>query len=219
MNSGETVKKVSRMTGFDAKTHWQDVYGSKATTAVSWYQETPAPSLDLLRLAGATPATGIIDVGGGASILADALLALGYGDLSVLDISQAALEAAQARLGAGAGKVDWIVADVTQWHPARSYDIWHDRAAFHFLVEEESRVAYVERLHSALRVGGHAIIGTFAPDGPEKCSGLPVQRHDARSLAAALGAGFRLVDSRRHDHATPWGATQHFHFGTFRREA
>ncbi|MFE0016436.1 class I SAM-dependent methyltransferase [Mesorhizobium sp. NPDC059054] len=207
------------MTGFDAKAHWQDVYVSKAATAVSWYQETPAPSLDLLQLVDAKPDSGIIDIGGGASILTDTLLALDYGDLSVLDVSQAALEAAQARLGAAAGKVDWIVADVTQWRPERSYDVWHDRAAFHFLVEEASRTAYVERLRSALRVGGHAVIGTFAPDGPEKCSGLTVQRYDARSLGAALGAGFRLVDSRRHDHVTPWGATQHFHFGTFCREA
>ncbi|HEV2504883.1 MAG TPA: class I SAM-dependent methyltransferase [Mesorhizobium sp.] len=207
------------MTGLDSKTHWQDVYASKATTAVSWYQETPAPSLDLLQLAGAGPETGIIDVGGGASILADTLLALGYGDLSVLDISPAALEAAQARLGRSAGKVEWIVADVTQWRPERSYDIWHDRAAFHFLVEENSRIAYVERLRSALPVGGHVIIGTFAPDGPEKCSGLIVQRYDARSLGAALGAGFRLIDSRRYDHLTPWRAVQHFHFGTFCREA
>lgn len=206
------------MTGFDPKAHWQDVYASKAATAVSWYQETPAPSLDLLHLAGATPDTGIVDIGGGASILADTLLALGYRDLSVLDISQAALEAAQTRLGSAAGKVDWIVADVTLWRPERSYDVWHDRAAFHFLVEESSRIAYVERLRSVLRAGGHAIIGTFAPDGPEKCSGLTVQRHDAQSLGEALGAGFHLVDSRRYDHVTPWGATQHFHFGTFRRE-
>lgn len=207
------------MTGFDSKTHWQDVYATKATTAVSWYQETPAPSLDLLQLTGAGPETGIIDIGGGASILVDTLLGLGYGDLSVLDISPTALEAAQARLGRSVGKVEWIVADVTQWRPERSYDIWHDRAAFHFLVEESSRSAYVERLRSALPVGGHVIIGTFAPDGPEKCSGLIVQRYDARSLVAALGAGFRLIDSRRYDHLTPWRAVQHFHFGTFCREA
>lgn len=207
------------MTEFDAEAHWQDVYVSKAATVVSWYQETPAPSLDLLQLVEAKPGSGIIDIGGGASILTDTLLALGYGDLSVLDISQAALEAAQVRLGTAAGKVDWIVADVTRWRPERSYDIWHDRAAFHFLVEESSRSAYVERLRSALPVGGHAIIGTFAPDGPHKCSGLPVQRYDGQSLGAALGTGFQLVDSRRYDHVTPWGATQRFHFGTFRREA
>ncbi|PLP57277.1 SAM-dependent methyltransferase [Mesorhizobium loti] len=207
------------MTGFDSKTHWQDVYANKATTAVSWYQETPAPSLDLLQLVGAKPDTSIVDVGGGASILTDTLLALGYRDLSVLDISRAGLEAAQARLGAAAAKVDWIVVDVTQWRPQRSYDIWHDRAAFHFLVEESSRAAYVERLRSALPVGGHVVIGTFAPDGPEKCSGLTVQRYDAQSLSAALGAGFRPIDGRLYDHVTPWGATQHFHFGTFCREA
>lgn len=207
------------MAEFDPKAHWQEIYASKATTAVSWYQETPEPSLDLLQLVGAKRDTGIVDIGGGGSILTDTLLALGFADLSVLDISQAVLEVVQERLGAAAGKVDWIVADVTQWRPERSYDIWHDRAAFHFLVAEEDRVAYVERLRSALPVGGHAVIGTFAPDGPKKCSGLPVQRYDARSLSIALGIGFQLIDSRRYDHATPWGATQHFHFGTFRREA
>lgn len=206
------------MAELDPEAHWQNVYSSKATTAVSWYQETPAPSLDLLYLVGATRNAGIIDIGGGASILTDNLLALGYGDLSVLDISRASLEAAQARIGAAAGDVDWIVADVTQWHPERSYDVWHDRAAFHFLVDEKQQAAYADRLRAALRQGGHAIIGTFAPDGPEKCSGLTVQRHDAASLAAMLGAGFALIDSRRYNHVTPWGAMQHFHFGTFRRD-
>lgn len=207
------------MTELDPEAHWQNVYSSKATTAVSWYQETPAPSLDLLRLAGATQNAGIIDIGGGASILTDNLLALGHGDLSVLDISRASLEAAQVRIGAAAGNVDWIVADVTRWRPERSYDVWHDRAAFHFLVEEKQQAAYADRLRAALRQGGHAIIGTFAPDGPEKCSGLTVRRHDAASLEAMLGAGFELIDSRRYDHVTPWGAVQHFHFGTFRRES
>lgn len=206
------------MAEFDPVAHWQGVYSSKATTAVSWYQETPAPSLDLLRLVGATPDAGIVDIGGGASILTDSLLAQGYRDLSVLDISQASLEASQARIGAAASDVDWIVADVTQWRPTRSYDIWHDRAAFHFLVDEKQQAAYADRLRSALREGGHAIIGTFAPDGPEKCSGLTVQRYDAASLGAKLGAGFQLIDSRRYDHVTPWGAVQHFHFGTFRRD-
>lgn len=204
---------------FDATGHWQGVYATKAETGVSWYQETPSPSLELLQVAGATPESAVIDIGGGASMLVDRLLAQGYRDLSVLDISDAALAVARKRIGPQALQVDWIAADVTTWHPSRSYDVWHDRAAFHFLVGDSDRAAYVERLRAALRKGGHAIVGTFAPDGPERCSGLPVRRHDAESLAVALGPGFRLVDSRRDDHVTPWGVVQHFHFGTFRREA
>jgi trans-aconitate methyltransferase len=203
---------------FDATSHWQGVYATKPETGVSWYQETPSPSLELLEAVGATPESGIVDIGGGASVLADRLLALGYRDLSVLDISEAALAAARKRIGPQAGGIDWIAADVTTWRPARTYDVWHDRAAFHFLTGGKDREAYVGCLRAALRAGGHAIIGTFAPDGPEKCSGLTVRRYDAGSLADELGAGFRLVDSRRHDHVTPWGAIQHFHFGTFRRE-
>lgn len=203
---------------FDAKAHWQEVYATKPVTGVSWYQEEPAPSLDLLKEAGATSDSAVIDIGGGASVLVDRLLALGYGDLTVLDISEAALASARKRIGPEAGRIDWIVTDVRKWQPARAYDIWHDRAAFHFLTDAEDRKAYVERLHSALRKGGHAIIGTFAPDGPERCSGLPVCRHDAESLAAALGADFCLVHSRRHEHAAPWGAIQRFHFGTLRKE-
>lgn len=204
---------------FDARSHWQEVYATKPETGVSWYQETPSPSLELLEAAGATPGSGIVDIGGGASVLVDRLLALGYRDLSVVDISDAALAAARARIGLEADRVEWIAADVTEWRPSRLYDVWHDRAAFHFLTDGKGREAYVERLHSALPAGGHAVIGTFAPDGPEKCSGLKVCRYDAACLAAALGPRFRLIDSRRHDHVTPWGAIQHFHFGTFRREA
>lgn len=204
---------------FDARSHWREVYATKSETGVSWYQETPSPSLELLEAAGVTPGSGIVDVGGGASVLVDRLLALGHRDLSVVDISDAALAAARARIGLEADRVEWIAADVTEWRPSRLYDVWHDRAAFHFLTDGKGRQAYVECLRSALRAGGHAIIGTFAPDGPERCSGLPVRRYDAEGLSAALGPGFRLVDSRRHDHVTPWGTIQHFHFGTLRRAA
>ena len=198
--------------------HWEEVYRTKATDAVSWSQPVPQPSADLLSLAGATPESGIVDIGGGASTLVDWLLGRRFADVTVLDLSPAALEAARARLGQAGSAVTWIAADVTEWRPARTYDVWHDRAAFHFLTDPADRASYVERLRSALRPGGHAVIGTFAPDGPEKCSGLPVERYDAEKLAAALGKGFRLVDSRRREHVTPWGAVQRFHFGTFRRE-
>ena len=121
-------------------------------------------------------------------------------------------------MGDKAKRVTWIAADVTAWEPSRSYDVWHDRAAFHFLTEPQDQAAYVARLRRALRPGGHAIIGTFAPDGPERCSGLLVSRYDASSLAETLGSGFALIDTRRHEHVTPSGATQKFQFTTFRRE-
>jgi trans-aconitate methyltransferase len=163
------------------------------------------------------PGSGIIDIGGGASRLVDCLVFRGYEDVTVLDLSEAALAAARSRLGEIAGRVTWVAADVTIWEPSRTYDIWHDRAAFHFLTEREDQAAYVARLRRAVRPGGHAIIGTFAPDGPERCSGLLVSRYDATSLAATLGRGFELIDARRHEHVTPWGATQKFQFSTFRR--
>jgi len=198
--------------------HWQNVYTTKGENDVSWFQENPAPSLELIDRIGATPASAIVDIGGGASRLVDNLVAKGFQDIAVLDFSAAALDAARARLGAKAGKVTWIVADVTLWEPSRTYDIWHDRAAFHFLTDPNDRGAYVARLKRALNVGGHAIIATFAPDGPERCSGLPVVRYDAASLGRALGPDFGLVEALRHAHATPWGSQQAFQFSVFRRE-
>lgn len=198
--------------------HWENVYTSKGENQVSWFQETPALSLELIALAGAVPSSGIIDIGGGASRLVDCLVSQGYEDVTVLDLSPAALASARSRMGDTAERVTWIAADVTTWEPSRSYDVWHDRAAFHFLTLAKDQAAYVARLRRALRPGGHAIIGTFAPDGPERCSGLLVSRYDAASLAVTLGSGFELIDARRHEHVTPWGAAQKFQFSTFRRE-
>jgi SAM-dependent methyltransferase len=200
------------------KAHWENVYTTKGESEVSWFQDNPAPSLDLIDLAQPTSETAIVDIGGGASRLVDSLVARGFRDITVLDLSEAALSAARRRLG-GDGRVQWIVADVTRWRPTRTYDIWHDRAAFHFLTEPADRAAYIANLKKAIKPGGHVIIGTFALDGPERCSGLPVSRHDAASLAGELGDGFTLVDSRGHEHSTPWGATQRFQFSTFRRSA
>lgn len=205
------------MPGEMRRTHWETVYETKGEREVSWFQDSPEPSLDLIALTGATPASAIIDIGGGASRLVDALLARGFTHVAVLDLSAAALAAAQARLGAAAAGVTWIVADVTTWQPAAPVDVWHDRAAFHFLNAPDEQLAYVERLRKALKFGGHAIIGTFALDGPEKCSGLPVTRHSSDSLATLLGPDFALVDSRRHAHATPWQSVQNFQFATFKR--
>jgi SAM-dependent methyltransferase len=199
------------------RAHWQNVYTSKDETEVSWFQENPAPSLELIAQLGADRQSAIIDIGGGASRLVDHLIDRGFEDVTVLDLSEAALEAAKARLGSRASRVTWIVADATSWEPSRSYDIWHDRAAFHFLTEEGDRLAYVTRLARALKIGGYAIIATFALDGPERCSGLPVVRYDPASLGKTLGPGFALVDARRHAHATPWASEQSFQFAVFRR--
>jgi SAM-dependent methyltransferase len=197
--------------------HWQNVYTKKGEKEVSWFQENPAPSLELIAQAGATPASAIIDIGGGASRLVDNLIDRGFEDVTVLDLSEAALQAAKTRLGNRAGQVHWIVADATVWEPLKAYDIWHDRAAFHFLTEDRDRAAYVARLERALKVGGYAIIATFALDGPERCSGLSVVRYDPASLGQTVGCGFQLVDARRHAHATPSGSDQSFQFSVFRR--
>jgi SAM-dependent methyltransferase len=205
--------------------HWEEVYTSRRETDVSWFQDIPVPSLELIERAqgGRDTLIGgsdirIIDVGGGASRLADGLLQRGFLHLTVLDISLAALDLAALRLGRRASEVQWITADVTEWHPSRRFGVWHDRAVFHFLVDEADRAAYVARLKEALVGGGHAIIATFAADGPETCSGLPVRRYDAASLATELGDEFTLVDSRLHDHVTPRNSSQRFQFSVFRKQ-
>jgi SAM-dependent methyltransferase len=199
--------------------HWENVYTTKGENEVSWFQQSPAPSFELITQAGATHASAIIDIGGGASRLVDHLVGQGFEDVTVLDLSGAALEAAKRRLERRADPVHWVVADATAWEPAKAYDIWHDRAAFHFLTDEKDRAAYIARLTQGVKAGGHAIIATFALDGPEKCSGLPVARYDSASLARTLGSKFLLVHTRRHEHATPRGSRQMFQFSVFRREA
>jgi 2-polyprenyl-3-methyl-5-hydroxy-6-metoxy-1,4-benzoquinol methylase len=197
--------------------HWENVYRTKGEREVSWFQETPSISLELIRAAGATRHSAIVDIGGGASRLVDALVDEGYEAVTVLDLSESALAAAKRRLGQTAARVTWLVADVVGWKPPQRYDVWHDRAAFHFLTDAADRSAYVACLREALRPGGHAIIATFALDGPERCSGLPVIRYDAASLGEVLGDDFSLVETRRHDHHTPMGSTQRFQFSVFRR--
>ncbi|MBA2399158.1 MAG: class I SAM-dependent methyltransferase [Bradyrhizobium sp.] len=198
--------------------YWENVYTKKDENEVSWFQENPAQSLELIAEVGGSPDTAIVDIGGGASRLVDSLVAMGFRAMTVLDLSEAALKTAQARLGQDAAYVCWLVADATTWEPSQEYDVWHDRAAFHFLTDEKDRAAYVARLRRALKVGGHAIIATFALEGPEKCSGLPVVRYDAASLGQALGPEFKLGHTARHEHATPWGSQQVFQFSVFRRD-
>ena len=206
------------MKSLDRQEHWENIYTNKDEKEVSWFEESPSLSLALIRSTGVNTGASIIDIGGGASRLVDALLDQGFA-VTVLDLSEKALAIAKARLGAVGAKVRWVVADVTKWKPSETYDVWHDRAALHFLTDPEDRVVYAERVHKAVRPGGHVIIGTFAPDGPERCSSLQVVRHDAASLAQMLGSEFELTDSRPYSHRTPTGATQRFQFSRFRRSA
>jgi 2-polyprenyl-3-methyl-5-hydroxy-6-metoxy-1,4-benzoquinol methylase len=195
----------------DRKAHWENVYGTKAPDAVSWYRPHLETSLALVERAAAEHSAEIIDVGGGASTLVDDLLARGYKNLTVLDISQAALDVARKRLGSAGAGVQWLAGDVTEVAlPAQAYDVWHDRAVFHFLTAAEQRAAYVRQVLYAMKRGGHVIVSTFGPEGPVKCSGLDVMRYDAEALRAEFGARFRLVESSKELHQTPFGTTQQF---------
>lgn len=205
------------MSASERQSHWQNVYLSKGEQQVSWTQFDPQPSLGLIEKFAGDRSAAIIDIGGGASRLVDALVMEGFAAITVLDLSDAALQSAKARLGEQGASVQWIAADATAWQPPQPFDIWHDRAAFHFLVDEKDRVAYIDRLHAGVKPGGHAIIATFAPDGPEKCSGLPVQRYSPESLSKTIGSAFELVEHLLHRHVTPWGAAQSFQFSVLRR--
>lgn len=191
--------------------HWNHVYETKTSDSVSWFQEHAEQSLRLIRATGVPASASIIDVGGGASTLVDDLLLDGYHSLSVLDLSAKALAAAQQRLGTRAGEVRWIEADITRATlPAHAYDIWHDRAVFHFLTEPEQRRAYVDTVLRAVKPGGHVIVATFAEDGPLQCSGLPVMRYSANGLHTEFGAPFTLLQHEREEHLTPSGSVQRF---------
>lgn len=206
------------MVGSAAEAHWQGVYEKNAPDRVSWYQAEPRLSLALIARAGIRPDARVVDVGGGASVLVDRLIDRGFADITVLDIAESALARSRARLGPRAERVRWVVADVTGWRPEGSFDLWHDRAVFHFLTEAADRARYVEALRAALAPGGHAIVATFALDGPERCSGLPVVRYGPESLLAELGPGFTLVASEREEHVTPAGRVQPFTYALFRRD-
>lgn len=193
------------------KTHWEHIYHTKDTTQVSWYQLHPRLSLQYIQNTGIVRTGHIIDVGGGASTLVDHLLDDGFRHVTVLDISAAALEIAQQRLGQRAESVTWLEADITRTTlPHHAYDLWHDRAVFHFLTEREDRQRYVNAVKEAVKPGGHVIVATFASDGPEKCSGLEVARYDPQSLHNEFGTDFEYVDSTREEHHTPFGTQQKF---------
>lgn len=195
----------------DTKEHWERVYGTKAPDQVSWFRPHLETSLALIERAAGNHSASVIDVGGGSSSLVDDLIARGYRDITVLDISRTALQVAKERIGKAAESIHWLYADVTQENlPAHSYDVWHDRAVFHFLTQQAQRLAYVRNVALAVKPGGHIIVSTFGPDGPNKCSGLDVLRYDAQALHKEFGKRFHLVESLKELHQTPFGTTQQF---------
>lgn len=201
------------------KQHWEQVYTTKAQDGVSWFQEHAHQSIELIARTGVPREASLIDVGAGASTLVDDLLADGYRHISVLDLSEAALAASRARLGERAAGVDWLVGDITKVElPLHAYDVWHDRAVFHFLTARDEREAYINAVLRAVKPGGHVIVATFAEDGPEKCSGLPVMRYSAEGLHAEFGAPFTLLQQEREAHHTPFGTVQKFIYCLCRKE-
>lgn len=207
------------MVATDRKAHWESVYSTKGDTGVSWSQSEPRLSLELIRSV-APPARGrIIDVGGGASVLVDRLLDLPFEKIAVLDISEVALSKAKSRLGERARRVEWIAADITEAETlVGTFDIWHDRAVFHFLTDAADRRKYVELARQTVPEGGHLIIASFADDGPKRCSDLDVCRYNAKTMGAELGEGFSLIREAREMHTTPWGSSQAFFYGVFKRQ-
>lgn len=204
---------------FDRKNHWEDVYTKKTPAEVSWYQIEPAVSLELIALTEISHASKIIDVGGGASVFVDKLLDQGFKNLTVLDVSSKALGYAKKRLGNRAQAVQWIEADVTEFESPEKYGLWHDRAVFHFLTDEDDRKKYVRNLNKVLSPGGHVIIAAFCIAGPPKCSGLNVERYSLEKLKNELGNHFELVKSIDEVHITPFNTEQKFTYYYFRKLA
>jgi SAM-dependent methyltransferase len=195
----------------NVETHWEKIYREKAPDAVSWYRPHLETSLALIEKAAPERSVSIIDVGGGESTLVDDLLAHGYQIITVLDVSQTAIDVTKKRLGPASKGVQWVTADIVNGELApNAYDVWHDRAVFHFLTAMDHRVAYVRQVARALKPGGHVLVSTFGPEGPTKCSGLEVVRYDAESLHEEFGVRFRLLDSIKELHNTPFGTTQQF---------
>ncbi len=201
----------------DRKQHWETVHGRKVPEETSWYQATPGLSLSMITNTGLGPEASLVDIGAGASLLVDHLLDLGYRDLTVVDISSAALNRARKRLGERATRVNWVEADATSFTPSRQFDLWHDRAAFHFLTERTDRQQYMEMLRKALEPDGQVIMATFAPGGPVKCSGLDIVQYDATRLGKELGTEFILQEQQAEQHETPAGVRQLFNFFRFKR--
>jgi 2-polyprenyl-3-methyl-5-hydroxy-6-metoxy-1,4-benzoquinol methylase len=197
--------------GMTVQTHWEKIYAEKAPDAVSWYRPHLETSLELIERAAPARSAAIIDVGGGESTLVDDLIARGYQNVTVLDVSQAAIDVTKRRLGAASERVKWLVADIAKAELApHAYDVWHDRAVFHFLTAIDERTAYVRQVAHAVKPGGNVIVSTFGPEGPTKCSGLDVVRYDAESLHNEFGVRFHLLGSSKELHRTPFGTVQQF---------
>lgn len=203
----------------DLKTHWEELYRTTDVHDVSWFQSEARRSLELITRVAPAGRAPIIDVGAGASVLVDNLIAAGYEDLTVLDVSEAALDVSRRRLGDVAARVHWLAADILRVPLDRgAYAVWHDRAVFHFLTEASDRALYVEQVRRAVRLGGHVLIATFAEDGPTRCSGLPVVRYSEHSLHSEFGDDFSVIVSEHEDHRTPIGTDQSFLYCLCRRE-
>jgi hypothetical protein len=200
-----------------AAEHWDGAYAHGDTTR-SWFQHQPAVSLRMIDITAVWPDDSVIDVGGGASVLIDALLARGFGDVTVLDVSKAGLDIARRRLGSAADRVHWLRTDILTWQPQRTYRVWHDRAVLHFLTTGRAQRQYLHALHAATVTTAVAIFGCFAPDGPQQCSGLPVARYGPAELAAVLDKRWTLRAEDRERHTTPTGAIQPFTWAAFRRQ-
>jgi len=205
------VCAAPRSMGVDPKQHWEKVYRTKRPTEVSWYRPHLEVSLQLIEEAASNRDAQIVDVGAGESTLVDDLLAIGYRNLYALDFSATALDVAKARLGANAGKINWLCGDVLTFSfTPHQFDVWHDRAVFHFLTDANDRAAYVRQVAHSVKPGGHVIVAAFGPEGPTKCSGLEVVRYEPEALHGEFGTGFRLVKHHTELHQTPLGSTQQF---------
>lgn len=199
------------------KAHWEKVYSTKQLNEVSWYQPNPSVSLDFIKELGIPKEASVIDIGGGDSLLVDYLLQAGYTDITVLDISEAAIERAKKRLGVKANLVTWIVSDIMEFNPVRSYEFWHDRATFHFLTTENDIQSYLLISQKAIKPGGKLLIGTFDENGPEKCSGLPVKQYSEESMSTTIRRWFEKIKCIHTDHLTPFNTIQHFLFCSFKK--
>jgi 2-polyprenyl-3-methyl-5-hydroxy-6-metoxy-1,4-benzoquinol methylase len=205
------------MEKFDRKKHWETIYQTKELKDVSWYQPTPQTSLDLIKKFDVSITSKIIDIGGGDSFLVDHLLELGFQDLTILDISEAAIERAKTRLGEKAKSVKWLTEDVLNFIPTEKYDFWHDRAAFHFLTKQEEIDSYVEKANSFIQKDGFLVIGTFSEQGPTKCSGIDIKQYSEESLSRCFEDAFQKLECIHIDHPTPFGTVQNFVFCSFRK--
>ena len=202
----------------ERKKHWENIYQTKQLNEVSWFQPVPQTSLDLISKYVKSKDAAIIDIGGGDSFLVDHLLELGYTNISVLDISEAAIERAKIRLGENANKVSWIVCDISKFEPTEKYDFWHDRAAFHFLTNKDEIQSYVQLVQDSINSNGVLAIGTFSENGPLKCSGIEITQYTEDSLSNLFTNGFEKIESFLVDHPTPFDTVQNFVFGVFRKD-